>query len=164
MVEIECPACGAPGRVTKEKTLTRLVCRKCLKVFHVTASGRSVPGEPPNTSQTATSASAAKAAADPTKNSSSGSSVLRRGVSCRRVGTIGIVLGVLMLGAVTFFLYGYLRPDSLENRVTQAARAAVLGDRRTVQELAAAGSGDSIDDWYLAIRPKCDELLQHLGS
>src|SRR3954447_4308183 len=54
MIEVHCPACGAEGRAPKQKTNTRLVCRKCLKVFHITPAGRAVLGEPPPTGETAT--------------------------------------------------------------------------------------------------------------
>ena len=47
MVEMKCPACGAEGRAPKDKINTRLVCKKCLRVFHLTPSGRAVIGEPP---------------------------------------------------------------------------------------------------------------------
>jgi hypothetical protein len=164
MVEIECPACGAPGRITKEKTLTRLICRKCLKVFHVTPSGRSVLGEPPGTSQTASAPATAKAAADPTEKLERLFDRASTGLVMPESRTIATGLIVVVLAAALYYLYNYWRPDTLENRVTQAARAAVQGDRRTIQELAAAGHGDAVDDWYLSIRTKCDELLQRLGS
>ena len=54
MLEIKCPACGAEGRAPKDKILTRLVCRKCLRVFHVTPSGMTVIGEPPTPGQSST--------------------------------------------------------------------------------------------------------------
>ncbi|MGZ6057713.1 MAG: hypothetical protein ACXWOV_19350 [Isosphaeraceae bacterium] len=47
MLAIKCPACGAEGRASKEKIQTRLVCRKCLRVFHVTPSGKTVLGACP---------------------------------------------------------------------------------------------------------------------
>ena len=64
MIEITCPACGAEGRAPNHKILTRLVCRKCLKFFHVTPSGKAVLGEPPVTGQTSIAGSHATAAPD----------------------------------------------------------------------------------------------------
>ena len=46
MIDMKCPSCGAGGRMPREKVNTRLVCKKCLRVFHVTASGNTVLGEP----------------------------------------------------------------------------------------------------------------------
>lgn len=47
-IDLECPHCGAPGSAPKEKVHSRLVCKKCHTVFHLTPSGRAVPGEPPD--------------------------------------------------------------------------------------------------------------------
>jgi hypothetical protein len=49
MIEMKCPGCGAGGRVPREKKNTRLVCKKCLKVFHLSPAGTPVLGEPPET-------------------------------------------------------------------------------------------------------------------
>jgi hypothetical protein len=47
MIDMNCPGCGAGGRVPRDKTNVRLVCKKCLRVFHLTPSGHAVLGEPP---------------------------------------------------------------------------------------------------------------------
>jgi len=164
MVEIECPACGAAGRAPKKKILTRLVCRKCLKVFHVTPAGRSVLGEPPATGQTATAVSPGKAVADPTQKVEQFLDRASKGQFLPKSQTVTGGLILLAVAAVLYSFYSFWRPDSLENRVAQAARAAVQGDRRTIQELAATGHGDAVDGWYLSIRPKCDQMLEGLGS
>ncbi len=163
MVEIECPACGAAGRAPKEKILTRLVCRKCLKVFHVTPSGKAVVGEPPATGQTATAVSPGKAVPDRTQKIDQWFDRASKGLFMPKSRILPVGLILLAVAAAAVF-YSFWRPDSLENRVAQAARAAVQGDRRTIQELAATGHGDAVDAWYVSIRPKCDELLQRLGS
>src|SRR5262249_49109459 len=38
MIEMSCPRCGAGGRVPRERVNSRLVCRKCLQVFHLSPS------------------------------------------------------------------------------------------------------------------------------
>ncbi len=47
MIEMSCPRCGAGGRVPRDKINARLVCKKCLQVFHLTPSLQAVVGEPP---------------------------------------------------------------------------------------------------------------------
>jgi len=161
MFEIECPACGAAGRAPKQKIQTRLVCKKCLKVFYVTPSGKTVLGEPPATGQTATAVSPGRAQPDRTQKVDQWFDR----ASKRLFSPTSLILTVgLILLAVAAVYFSVWRPESLEYRVAQAARAAVQGDSRTIQELAATGSGDAVDAWYLSIRPKCDELLQRLGS
>lgn len=46
-IEMECPKCGAPGSVPRDRVHTRLVCKKCHAIFHLTSTGRTVLGEPP---------------------------------------------------------------------------------------------------------------------
>jgi hypothetical protein len=161
MVAINCPACGAEGRVPKGKILTRLVCKKCLKVFHVTPSGKTVLGEPPATGQTATAFSPGTAQPDRTQKVDQWFD--RASKRLFSPTSLILTVGLILLAAAAVY-FSVWRPESLEYRVAQAARAAVQGDRRTIQELAATGSGDAVDAWYLSIRPKCDELLQRLGS
>src|SRR5262249_23588149 len=47
MIEMSCPRCRAGGRVPREKGNSRLVCKKCLQVFHLSPSLQPVVGEPP---------------------------------------------------------------------------------------------------------------------
>src|SRR5437764_14137537 len=51
MIEMSCPRCGAGGRVPNNKVNSRLVCKKCLQIFHLTPSGHAVLGEPPPTKE-----------------------------------------------------------------------------------------------------------------
>ncbi|MFO0910340.1 MAG: zinc ribbon domain-containing protein [Isosphaeraceae bacterium] len=48
-IDMECPQCGAPGSVPRDRAHSRLVCKKCHAVFHLTPLGRPVLGEPPVT-------------------------------------------------------------------------------------------------------------------
>ena len=161
MLAIKCPACGAEGRASKEKIQTRLVCRKCLRVFHVTPSGKTVLGEPPAPGQTATAVSRAKAAPDP------GQKVDQwfDRASKRFFLPTSLILTVgLILLAVAATLFTPRRPESLQDRVARAAKAAVEGDLQTIRELAATGTAGGAVTWYITIRPQCDELLRRLGS
>ncbi len=47
MIEMSCPRCGAGGRVPRDRVNSRLVCKKCLQVFHLSPSLHPVIGEPP---------------------------------------------------------------------------------------------------------------------
>jgi len=161
VLAIKCPACGAEGRASKEKIQTRLVCRKCLRVFHVTPSGKTVLGEPPAPGQTSTAVSRAKAAPDP------GQKVDQwfDRASKRFFLPTSLILTVgLILLAVAATLFTPRRPESLQDRVARAAKAAVEGDLQTIRELAATGTAGGAVTWYITIRPQCDELLRRLGS
>ncbi len=53
MIVMNCPTCDAEGRVPNDKINTTLVCKKCLKSFHLKPSGRVVAGPAPLTGTTA---------------------------------------------------------------------------------------------------------------
>ena len=62
MIEMACPRCGAGGRVPRDKMNARLVCKKCLQVFHLKAGGVAVLGEPPVQKDNSEGASPSRAA------------------------------------------------------------------------------------------------------
>ncbi len=47
MIDVVCPHCGRAGSAPEDKVNSRLVCKKCHMVFHLSPSGRATPGEPP---------------------------------------------------------------------------------------------------------------------
>jgi hypothetical protein len=160
MIEIKCPACGAEGRATKAKVNTRLVCRKCLKAFHVTATGRTVLGEPPTTGTTSTANPDQLAAADRTKNVDQWFEKLSKArVSWKRPAA---TLGVLLVLAILAYVISR-RAEGLEDRVAGAARAAVNGDVRSLTAMAVRGTQDDVTKWLETVRPQCDQLRERLG-
>lgn len=48
VIAMHCPSCGAEGRIPREKVNQRLICKKCLKTFHLTLDERVLPGPPPH--------------------------------------------------------------------------------------------------------------------
>ncbi len=160
MVEIQCPACGAAGRAPKEKIQTRLVCRKCLKVFHISPSGKTVLGEPPVPGQTA-AVSHAKAAPDSTENVDQWFERASRRLFSPSTMILAVGLILLALAAVIFRPRS---PETLQDRVAKAANAAVQGDLQALRELAVPETTADVVVWFVAIRPKCDDMLQRLGS
>ncbi len=159
MIEMKCPACGAEGRAPKDKVNTRLVCRKCLKTFHLTPSGRAVAGEPPIAGATATPEELA--AADRTKNVDQFFERLSKGLISRR--TLGVALGIIVLayvGALVLSRHG----ESLQDRVSKVAMATVNGDVHSIAAYASQGTKDDAIQWYESVRPQCDQLKRTLGS
>jgi len=160
MVEIQCPACGAAGRAPKEKVQTRLICRKCLKVFHVAPSGRTVLGEPPVPGQTPTAGSSKKTLSDRSQEVDRWFERLTRIVFSPL--SLSLVVGLVVL-AVLAALFAPRHTETLQDRVARAAKAAVEGDLQVIRELATADTvGDAVN-WYIMVRPQCDNMLQHLG-
>jgi hypothetical protein len=162
MIEIKCPACGAEGRAPKDKVNTRLVCRKCLKVFHVTPTGRTVLGEPPQ----AAAAAPVKTAREPIEVDLSLDvppwirNVSRAVFSPR----VLAVVGALIVLAAGYTAVSLLRSESLEERAVKVARATVNGDLGTLLALTAEGTGDDMLRWYTKIQPQFDELKRALQT
>lgn len=161
MIDMKCPACGAAGRVSKDKVNTRLVCRKCLKVFHLTPSGRTVLGEPPQAAVTAIKAPREKVQFD------FGLDVppwLGRFTKLVFSPKVLAVVGGLILLAGGYIAVSILRGESLQERTVKVARAAVMGDLGTLLELTATDTGDEMLKWYVAVRSQCDELKKALQT
>jgi hypothetical protein len=115
--EMECPKCGASGKIPRNKVQTRLVCRKCLAIFHVNPLGRSVLGEPPTNEPARHDSKPAGAA---TEKGLSGSSVTGILISAAV-----LVLLLALLGAVHygFFNWGGESIADITTRATIATQA-----------------------------------------
>jgi hypothetical protein len=155
MIEMKCPACGAGGRVSKDKINTRLVCRKCMRVFHLTSGGRTVLGEPPQAAVSAARPPREKVEFDYSLDVPPWLGRVTRLVFAPKVLTIA---GGLILVACIGIAVSILRGESLKERTTKVARAAVMGDLGTLIELTATGTGDDMLKWYSKVRPQCEEL------
>lgn len=155
MIEMKCPACGVVGRVSKDKVNTRLVCKKCLKVFHVTPTGRSVLGEPPQAAITAIKAPREKIEFDLGLNVPPWLGRFTKLVFSPKV--LAVVGGLILL-AGGYIAVSILRGESLQERTVKVARAAVMGDLGTLLELTATGTGDEMLNWFMAVRSQCDQM------
>jgi hypothetical protein len=155
MIEMKCPACGVVGRVSKDKVNTRLVCKKCLKVFHLTPTGRSVLGEPPQAAVTAIKAPREKVELDFGLNVPPWLGRFAKLVFSPVV--LAVVGGVILL-AGGYYAVSVLRGESLQERTMKVARAAVMGDLGALLELTSTDTGEDMLKWYSATRSECDEL------
>ncbi|WP_337174869.1 hypothetical protein [Paludisphaera sp.] len=46
-ISMHCPSCGAEGRIPRDKVNVRMLCKRCLKSFHLTPGGKILAGGPP---------------------------------------------------------------------------------------------------------------------
>jgi hypothetical protein len=160
MIDMNCPACGAEGRAPNDKINTRLVCRKCLKVFYLTPTGRAVLGEPPQAAVTPTTKTPReKVEFDFSLDVPPWLRSLTKRVISPKV--LAVVGGLIVLAA-GYAAVSYLRGESLEERATKVARAAVDGDLGTLLTLTSTDTGDDMVKWYTKVRPQCDELKRAL--
>jgi hypothetical protein len=148
LIDMKCPSCGAGGRIPKEKVNVRLVCKKCLRVFHVTPAGNTVLGEP----------AAPKEESKPRHNRESARSdtvqsfdELTSRLSKVRLPevqpmTLGLIAGIVLLSTFGYWFVFY--KQSLATRTESVARAIVKSDMKTVVDLAVQGTEMDTMRWY----------------
>jgi hypothetical protein len=169
MIDMKCPSCGAGGRIPREKVNTRLVCKKCLRVFHVNAGGVSVLGEPAHAAP-ARSAPKPGAASSPRQASrhdtverfdditSKLSKIKVPQVDIRVVGAIGLVV---LLAAVGYWLFS---KQSLESQSEEIARAFVKADMKTAIDLSTPETAMDTIQWYAMRFKQYNELKLAFGG
>jgi hypothetical protein len=163
MIDMKCPSCGAGGRIPREKVNTRLVCKKCLRVFHVGPGGHSVLGEPA-ASKSAAKPHAPHAAAhhDPVERFDNVAATLSKvklpQIDVRIVGGIGLIV---LLGALGFWLFSR---QSLERRSEEIAKAFVKADMKTAIDLSLPGTEMDTIQWYSMRFQQYNELKLAFGG
>jgi hypothetical protein len=145
MVEMNCPACGAGGRVPRDKIGTRLVCKKCLKVFHLTPSGQAVLGEPPAPKVIAKD----KISKEPTGyETTEALEALASKVAKVRLPppkTMAIVGGIALVLGLGYWLFSR---QSLEKRARIVAEAIASSEIKRITDMAVEGTETDVIMWY----------------
>jgi hypothetical protein len=165
LIDMKCPACSAGGRVPKEKIGTRLVCKKCLTVFHLTPSGQAVLGEPPPTKVTHRE----KVSKEPT-GYEAGDALEEMAAKLAKVKlppprTIAIVAGIaLVVGLVAWFF----SRQSLETRARTVAVAISTGESNStamkkIIDISVPGTETDVILWYADIYRQFLDLKLALG-
>jgi hypothetical protein len=163
MIDMKCPSCGAGGRIPREKVNTRLVCKKCLRVFHVGAGGHSVLGEPAAPKSAAKPHAPHAAARHDTVErfdnvAATLSKVKLPQIDVRIVGGIGLIV---LLGALGFWLFSR---QSLERRSEEVAKAFVKADMKTAIDLSLPGTEMDTIQWYSMRFQQYNELKLAFGG
>jgi hypothetical protein len=146
MIEMNCPACGAGGRVPRDKVGTRLVCKKCLQVFHLTPSGQAVQGEPPPPK---VAPKEKKVSKDPT-GYQTGEALEELASRFAKIQlpsgrTLGIVAGVLLVIGLGFWLFSR---QSLETRARYVGKAIAESDIKKIVDIAVPGTENEVILWF----------------
>jgi hypothetical protein len=146
MIEMNCPACGAGGRVPRDKIGTRLVCKKCLKVFHLTPSGQAVLGEPPPPKVVAKEKKVSK---EPTGYETSdvldslASKFAKVQLPSPR--TLGIIAGIAAVIGLGYWLFSR---QSLETRSKTVGKAIIDADIKKIVDISVPGTETDVILWF----------------
>ena len=163
MIDIKCPSCGAGGRVPREKINSRLTCKKCLRVFHLSPSGQAILGEPPapkdapkpKTPRTQAAHDTATAIDDIAEKFS------KIKVPTIPPGVLGIAGAVLVVGLLAYWFFSR---QGIEARSVAVAHAFNSTDMKLVLDMT---SQDTVMDairWFNDATLKFNELKIALGG
>jgi hypothetical protein len=145
MIEMKCPACGAAGRAPREKIGARLVCKKCLRVFHLTPTGQPVLGEPPLPKDAPKERVEREAIGleTPMWLEQLGNRFSK--LKMPQLSTLGIIGGVALVLGLGFWLFSR---QSLEARARTIAQAMIKADMKPVVDVCVQGTENDAIMWF----------------
>jgi len=154
------------GAVPNDKVNTRLVCKKCHMVFHVTPTGRAMLGEPapPGKDQREKKKGEAHGAhpgfATATKKSDWAEGLFEFNRTQLLVG--GLVVGILGLGCLVVMASG--SKDDLAVKTQDLANAVSAGDIATVKKFAWSEGADAVQTWYDSVHSQVADLSKESAA
>jgi hypothetical protein len=162
MIEMSCPRCGAGGRVPREKMNARLVCKKCLQVFHLTPSGQAVIGEPPPPKQAPKERERApreRIEFDTSSLEGIGKSLAKLSMPDPKIlGAVAVVMAIIGI------LYWIFSRESVETRSQRLAHAISIGEIGTIMELSSPETVREAMSWGNDIYSQYAELKVSMGG
>jgi hypothetical protein len=163
MLEIKCPGCGAGGRVPRDKRNNRLVCKKCLRVFHLSPSGVAMLGEPPErkdapVEQPTRETSGMEVGSSLDEIVSSLGKIKVPKVSLRSAGITALVVLVAGLG------YFVVAGKSLEASSREVADGIMKPEMKMVMDFSAPGTEMEVMTWLPEVIKKYGVLKLALGG
>jgi hypothetical protein len=159
MIEMSCPRCGAGGRVPRDKVNSRLVCKKCLQVFHLSSSLKAVMGEP------APAKEVAKERA-PRERMELGFELGGLGEKLGKIKLpdpkiVGVVAAVLLL--IGFFWWLFSK-QTVEQRTQAMAAAIKTMDMEVTRDLSMPGTELDAMKWLGDIHKQYTDLKLAIGN
>jgi hypothetical protein len=149
MIDLACPKCGRAGQIPREKINTRLVCKKCLVVFHVNTSGRTLLGEPHNVEGPKAETHQHDG---PRLPSFEDFGSLKESMPVVSPKSLLIGLGALVVGGLLFLLMTR-EPESLGQTATATAERFAADDLAYLKQIATSDTIDDVVRWFDAVHP-----------
>jgi hypothetical protein len=160
MIEMSCPRCGAGGRVPRDKVNSRLVCKKCLQVFHLNSNLKAVMGEP------APSKEVAKERAPRERTELGLPELGGLGEKLAKIKLpdpkiVGVVAGVLL---VIGFFWWLFSKQTVEQRTQALATAIKTLDMDTTVDLSMPGTELDAMKWLGDVHKEYTDLKLAIGN
>lgn len=160
MIEMSCPRCGAGGRVPREKVNSRLVCRKCLQVFHLSPSLHPVMGEPP-AQKAAPKERVARERVELELPGLEGFGEKLARIKLPDAKTLGITAGVLLAVAFFWWLFSKKSVEQQSHDLTAAIRRM---DLDVTSAMALPGTEMEAMKWLGDVAKEYVDLKLNLGN
>ncbi len=160
MIEMTCPRCGAAGRVPNDKFNTRLVCKKCLQVFHLKPGGVAVLGEPPVQKQQTTKTRAPRERIELDVSSLEGLGEKLAKIKLPDPKLIAATLVVLIIIGICSWLFSR---ESVETRSHTMAVAITKGDIGTAMTIVLPGTEGEAMRWFNDVFQEYLDLKKSMG-
>lgn len=160
MIEMSCPRCGAGGRVPRDKVNSRLVCKKCMQVFHLSPSLHPVMGEPPAPKEVPRERIARERIEIDLPGFEGLGEKLSR-VKLPDAKTLGITLGVLLVLGFFYWLFSKQTVDQRSHALASAIRKLDLDAAST---MALAGTEMEAMKWVGDVYKQYLDLKLNLGN
>ena len=159
MIDLECPKCGRVGSIPPSRANSRLVCKKCMSVFHMGATGRAVLGEPASAHQDAHGHGAATAVK---KADASAPSFDLGEINYGLLGVLAVLL-LIGVGYVLAVGFGSRSPTNVYPFALEMANAIEKSDANAVQALATSDSAGEAASWFQSAQRTVEELKKGNG-
>jgi hypothetical protein len=152
MLNLECPNCGRIGTVPREKSDSRLVCRKCHTIFHLSPTGRVLLGEPPQP---------VRREPEEKPRSVWDEEEVESGFSLPELeitrAQLGFGVGAIGLLAI-FYLFSMIDfSEKLAEKSNRMVAAFMSGDAATLKKFSTGESAEIIEQWYDSCRGFIDD-------
>lgn len=154
MIDATCPSCGRGGKLPVEKVNTRLVCRNCMQVFHVSKSNVAIKGDPPQVKGSSPDKKPKTKEAKPPKEQGDKQGMEMVGMSV----PYKIAAGVLAVLVVSYFIWPFIfrGPETLEQRAIRAGEAILYKDDAKLRKLVTINTWENAKKWADETRPKLE--------
>jgi len=159
MIDMKCPSCGAAGRIPPFKVNTRLLCKKCLKPFHITSSHRAVLGDPPIAKGGKSGGKSSHDRREAIDDMAAKFSNLKLPQVSPRTLVVIALVGLLIGG-----VYWIFSRQSLETRSEIVANALIKGEMKKVIDLCVPGTETEAIIWYGEVYKKYNFLKLALAG
>ncbi len=165
MIDLECPSCGRMGSVPNDKANSRMVCKKCHMVFHMTPTGRTMLGEPPVPGKEKDKKSHAHDHAHDHAHHHATAAKEADWVEglfeIKRVKTLVALLVVAVSGLGYMVVMASGIKDDLTRKSQLVADSLLADDLATVKGFGWREGAEALPGWYNAARAQVEELKKN---